>query len=53
MFFEFQIPFLVRDVYNKVFQTTPKWPLANDTVIATYRAFIYMSTPGLRGHNAE
>ena len=58
MFFEFQIPFLVRDAYNKVFQTTPKWPLANDTVIATDRAtpectFIYTSTAGLRGHNAE
>ena len=34
MFFEFHIPILVRDVYNKGFQTTPKWPLANDTVIA-------------------
>ena len=42
MFFEFQIPFLVRDVYNKVFQTTPKWPLANDTVIATDRASVHL-----------
>ena len=53
MFFEFQIPILVRDVYNKVFQTTPKWPLATDTVIATECAFIYTSTPSLWGHNAE
>ena len=42
MFFEFQIPFLVKDVYNKVFQTTPKWPLANDTIIATDRASVHL-----------
>ena len=42
MFFEFQIPFLVRDVYNKVFPTTPKWSLANDTVIATDRASVHL-----------
>ena len=55
MFFEFQIPILVRDVYNKVFQTTPKWPLANDTVIATDRACVhlYIRAHEVCGDNAE